>query len=35
MTITEAERRQAKNVLTESAAETEDSPQEGEKEAGV
>lgn len=35
MTITEAERQKAKNVPTESAAETEDGPQEGQKEAEV
>lgn len=35
MTITEAERQRAKNVPTESAAETEDGPQEGQKEAEV
>lgn len=35
MTITEAERRRAKSVPAESAAETEDGPQEGQKEAEV
>lgn len=35
MTITEAERRRAKNVPTETAAETEDDLQEGQKEAEV